>query len=581
MSLLLTTRSLVGLALATAFAVLAPSHAGAEPGKNYDGSAVRVKPAHPVLDLGGPSKGQDAVTRLGSRLSEVAAHYGKSAADFAKQLREDKSTRLDKHGRLFHMEEPAGPPPPGYYDEALVTAPGTTAQVGAVYGLDQTFVLHSRPNSKRKIYLDFDGHTVTGTAWNSAYGAATINSAPYDTDGVPGTFSTAELTVIQNVWRRVAEDYAPFDVDVTTQEPSAELMTRTSGADDTYGMRVMITRNFTAALNNNCSCGGFAYVGVYDSVSEGNKPAFVFYDMLGSEKNIAEAASHEAGHTLGLWHDGTTSTGYYGGHGSLDTGWAPIMGVGYYRWLVQWSKGEYGGANNQEDDYAVIASNGVFVAPDDFGNTKASAAVLEATSLNGTSTYDVQGVLNTPADVDSFKFHAGAGTINIDARPFNKSPNADLLVLVRDASHTIVASANPAEALNGVISINRPAGTYWVSVQATGKGDPATTGYSNYGSIGRYAIKVTAPVPLASGIPQAIVSASTTNALAPVTVNFSGAGSNGAISMYEWNFADGTPVAYGANVSHAYTTRGTYNASLRVTTSAGYSDIRAIQIVVR
>jgi serralysin len=48
------------------------------------------------------------------------------------------------------------------------------------------------------------------------------------------------------------------------------------------------------------------------------------------EKYTAEAISHEVGHTLGLSHDGriTPSEGYYAGHGSGDTGWAPIMGVG-------------------------------------------------------------------------------------------------------------------------------------------------------------------------------------------------------------------------------------------------------------
>ncbi len=50
----------------------------------------------------------------------------------------------------------------------------------------------------------------------------------------------------------------------------------------------------------------------------------------GNEKYTAEAISHEVGHTLGLSHDGriTPSEGYYAGHGSGDTGWAPIMGVG-------------------------------------------------------------------------------------------------------------------------------------------------------------------------------------------------------------------------------------------------------------
>ena len=67
----------------------------------------------------------------------------------------------------------------------------------------------------------------------------------------------------------------------------------------------------------------------------------------GNEKYVAEAASHEAGHNMGLSHDGTSTAAYYGGQGSGATGWAPIMGVGYYKNLSQWSKGEYALANNK------------------------------------------------------------------------------------------------------------------------------------------------------------------------------------------------------------------------------------------
>ena len=72
------------------------------------------------------------------------------------------------------------------------------------------------------------------------------------------------------------------------------------------------------------------------NIGDTYKPALVFYDKLGpgNEKYIAEAISHEAGHNMGLSHDGNATTGYYSGQGSGATGWAPIMGVGYYQSLV-------------------------------------------------------------------------------------------------------------------------------------------------------------------------------------------------------------------------------------------------------
>jgi len=59
----------------------------------------------------------------------------------------------------------------------------------------------------------------------------------------------------------------------------------------------------------------------------------VFYDALGggNEKYVAEAISHEAGHNVGLHHDGTSTTGYYSGHG---TG-GHRLGADHGRWLLQ------------------------------------------------------------------------------------------------------------------------------------------------------------------------------------------------------------------------------------------------------
>jgi hypothetical protein len=49
--------------------------------------------------------------------------------------------------------------------------------------------------------------------------SAPIVTPAYDTDGNPATFSADELGSILAIWRGVSEDYAPFDVDVTTEEP--------------------------------------------------------------------------------------------------------------------------------------------------------------------------------------------------------------------------------------------------------------------------------------------------------------------------------------------------------------------------
>ncbi|KQV85898.1 hypothetical protein ASD15_30205 [Massilia sp. Root351] len=548
-----------------------PESALAQTAAKRSSQAQPAKPAMPQLNLPDHSNGERAISHLGASLPGVAAHYGKSADALRAQFRNDRSAWLDKAGRMYFVEL------------GLTASPSDVAQSGAIYPADQTFLLHSRKSSKRKIYLDFNGHTTTGTAWNTSYGLSTIVSPAFDLDGLPGTFSSTELAMIQNIWRRVAEDYAAFDVDVTTEEPPADQMSRTSLSDDTYGTRALITKNFTAGtVKGDCGCGGFAYVGVFDATSEANKPAFIFQDKLGNgEKSIAEATSHEVGHNLGLSHDGTSSVGYYSGHGSGATGWAPIMGVGYNKELVQFSKGEYLNANNSEDDYLVMQNNGVMFAADDFGNGIATAATLSPTAVSGMNTYDIMGVMETPSDVDVFRFNAGAGVVTINAKPFERGPNLDILVQLRDASGNLLAEANPADALTASLSFNLPAaGTYYVSVEGMGLGDALGTGYSAYGSVGRYAVAMSAPL-AAAGAPVAVIGASATNGPAPLNVSFSGASSTGSgssIVSYEWNFGDGTPLAAGVAASHVYTAGGSYTASLKVTNSAGFSGTSAVVI---
>jgi probable HAF family extracellular repeat protein len=79
-----------------------------------------------------------------------------------------------------------------------------------------------------------------------------------------------------------------------------------------------------------------------------------------------------------------------------------------------------------------------------------------------------------------------------------------------------------------------------------------------------------APPPPAGELAVAIASADRTAGKVPLTVNFSSAGSSGAVgSSYSWDFADGSPVSSDANPSHVYSVPGSYAAVLTVTNDQG------------
>lgn len=424
-------------------------------------------------------RGEAAIQALGSELPEVAARNGMPADELRRRLRADDALWLDPAGALL------------FVDDALAEPAGTQEPVTGVdpvlgsFSTADAFTLHSRPGAARVVHLDFDGHSTPGGAWKGTPGA------PYDLDGQPGSFSDTERRVIIDVWRHVAEDFAPLAIDVTTEDPGIDAIRRTDTGDASYGTRVVVTPTRTDCA----SCGGVAYVGTYDitggSATTGwthdhYQPAWVY--IAGSNaKHIAEAASHEAGHNLGLSHDGVTGgSAYYEGHGD----WAPIMGVGYYRAITQWSRGEYAGANNTEDDFAVMAANGGVAAGDDHGHST-------PTPLGGPAV-DVSGVLGHQ-DVDAFHFTAAvAGTVDLAVAPAPVGADADLRLRIVDGAGATVALADPA-GLAASLQLTVAAGTYTVLVEAAGAGDPRTTGYSSYGSLGRY--RLTGSIPAGDAEP--------------------------------------------------------------------------------
>lgn len=366
--------------------------------------------------------------------------------------------------------------------EAAIVADADASQSPA-FALSDTFLLHSNPTASHTIYLDFDGHVTQNTSWNSWSGVQTIVTPAYDFDGDTSYFSDAELARIGYIFERVAEDFAPFDVDVTTDAPIIDDLVKSGSSDTRWGARIVIGGSSTDWTAQ--SAGGFAWLGSFSWASD--TPGFVFEAQLGNghEKYTAEAISHEAGHMLGLSHDGDSSSAYYSGHGSGETGWAAIMGVGYSKNLSQWSRGEYAGANNAQDDLNIITGqNGFGYRADDHGGTIASTSslTLSGSSLSGS------GIIERNTDWDVFAFNTDSGTISLDISPFQRGPNLDILAELYDASSHLITWSNPVDLLGASLSAQVSAGTYFLKVTGTGTGDPAGTGYSDYGSLGQYSI---------------------------------------------------------------------------------------------
>ncbi|HWL43369.1 MAG TPA: hypothetical protein VNQ73_10535 [Ilumatobacter sp.] len=391
-------------------------------------------------------------------------------------------------GLIGHAEPVPDVPPPPSGLQALRTQATDTPAVTTVPAWS------SRPGATHTIYLDFDGHRLDRGAWVAFNLGQPVIAPPFDRDGQPGTFNAAEQQAIRVVWEVVAEDYAPFDVNVTTVDPGISRLVGRSAGGDRWGTRVVVTDGWTGAS------AGLALVGTFgrgDQAPGGGAwtdlPVWVFADRLYHDPGyIGLAASHETGHALGLHHDGRSpvlhcaSPEYYCGHARPAATWAPIMGAGYGRTYTQWSRGDYPGATNHEDDVAIIADV-LGLAADDHGDTAATATPIGArTNLVAMAGF---------GDVDQFEVSVGTGRLQVALGPANTTAGVSNLYArldVYDARGARVAGAAPVAppGWSASLDVEVAAGQYRLVVTPVGY-RTAEDGFTSYGSAGRYRLAVT------------------------------------------------------------------------------------------
>jgi hypothetical protein len=183
-------------------------------------------------------------------------------------------------------------------------------------------------------------------------------------------------------------------------------------------------------------------------------------------------------------------------------------------------KGEYAGANNKQDDYAVM-SHFLALLPQQYSSSIATATPLPAVSTSSSVLLQSAGIISNQGQVDFFSFAAAAGTTwditaagagsitTVDCEVFNIG-NLDIQLSLYSPSGAVLQTANPSGSTTAGLGAHmrvtmQANGAYYVSITGVGAGNSSGYGYSNYGSRGQYTLTVQGstgpPTPVASPPP--------------------------------------------------------------------------------
>lgn len=336
----------------------------------------------------------------------------------------------------------------------------------------------SLPSAPATLYLDFDGNYEA--VWG---GYQEVETPAYDLDGNTQSFNAQELAAIEEIWARVSEDYAPFNLNVTTIDPGGW------SNPNNNALRVAIGGSHDDWFVIDAS--GAAHQNAYSNPLP--NVAYVFEDDLlnGQPSMVADIASHEAGHAFGLRHNhefdanGNVIGEYTTGNSPE---WAPLMGNSLFAERSTWYNGPSTSINNLQDDIEKIASssNGFGLRNDDYGNSISTAASVSVSN----SQFTKSGIIGSTSDADVFWFDTSSGNVTLTLDVAEYGPNLDSRLELRNSSGSLVQSSAPSNDLGASITANLSAGRYYAVVKSAGV----------YGDLGQYTLRGTLP---SSGTPVA------------------------------------------------------------------------------
>jgi hypothetical protein len=343
----------------------------------------------------------------------------------------------------------------------------------------QVTSLQSRPGASKTLYIDYLAGSVSGTAWNTGNGAPeTINYANYTYDADASTFSLIDLQSMYAGWAETAEDYAPFDVNVTTDL-------------SVFNAVAQINKSKIIATSTNwANSGGVAYVDIFGLRNDD------FYNIgwtfNNSFSSMGMTHSHEAGHQMGLVHDGIIGGNPYS-PGDGNSG--PIMGAPFGKDFVHWNNGSYPNANQTENDVSIIQGK-LGVIADDHGDTNGTSSPIASPEFFG-----FISPAGLSADVDVFSFTLeDTKIVNLTVRSLFAQANSNggdntagglnlsAKIELRNSANTSLAEKLPSS--NGAINDfsyegSLPAGTYYLSILPQPYSD---ANFNQYGNGGYYQI---------------------------------------------------------------------------------------------